>query len=172
MNFRAKHGIADDCVEAITLSQPVLQSSPFSKLDGRNWTVSRLQSCVRIAGGAISNPAVRPLHLHFGEEIRQMISRSGCPDSRVACGIQTEEKHTGLAAEGDVCTNIQLRETRVPRQRKKPSRALTVAGGTGQCANSKSFHTCSMIHGPEGSGRGRWSTDFRMGCTNYLRTCR
>src|SRR6266403_971574 len=109
MNFGAENGITHHCVEVITLSQPVLQSSPFPKLDRTNWPVSRLQSSVRVARGAISDPAALLRDLHLGEEIWQMINRPGRPDSRVAGRIQTEEEHAGLAAEGHIGTNIQLR---------------------------------------------------------------
>ena len=45
---------------------------------------------------------------------------------------------------------------------------LRTSAETGQCANSRSFQVCTMIHGPEGTGQGRWSRDLSAECTDHL----
>jgi hypothetical protein len=132
------------------------------------------------------------VYSHARVEVRKMVCRSRSPYGSAAGRVEAEEKHARLAAIVHVCTNIQFRETRCPGNRRQPASADSghverrdrhpalsmevssaktdgtssrkFSGATGQCANSRSFQVCSMIQGREGSGQGRWSTNWRAAC--------
>jgi len=112
-------------VKAIPFGQEMLQRPALRRKDVANWTVPAFQcSGWRRAMRpltAVLNPAFLVRAGHSRPKIGQV---KPCPrdgDGQRVPRVQTEKPHAGLSAARHICSDIQLRESREPRQRRCPA---------------------------------------------------
>ena len=97
-------------VEAVTLSEPVLESSWISHLYRGGGAILSVKLCAGVAGEVIFNPSIVIDDFHVGVEIWEVVCGSGGPSRNSAASIQGEKENSGLAAIIEVGSDVQFRK--------------------------------------------------------------
>src|SRR5947209_6135912 len=121
VDLRPIDAIAMHGIEAVTLSEPVLESSWISHLYRGGGAILSVKLCAGVAGAVIFNPSIVIDDVHVGVEIWEVVCGSGGPGRNSAAGIQGEKENSWLAAIIDVGSDVQFGESRKPRQRRSPA---------------------------------------------------